>query len=268
MRLLFGEKKKWGGYLLSLGLVDLLLKLLDLLVDKVLELSKEVVDGLLLVVIETEPDEAEEDGTIEHAAHAEVASKVDDEEEAKEHAQREHDVPDKDGIDGDGDEDLDERLDKIEEAVDVLGGDLEVLIGKVGLGVLVTLEVGNDAHDIEAKASDGGEESDPAEEAKNSELVADEDKEENVDGAEDSKRRHEVLPHEDLLHLTKELALLEGLADHLARALTRARRGSLGRLLLLLLLLNGLLGCRLFLLLLFLNGCGCRLTFLRHDYLM
>jgi len=253
----------YEDHLCSLGLVDLLLDLVDLLLDEVLDLGPEVIDHLLLVVIETEPDEGEEDEAVDHAAHAEVASKVDDEEEAADHTKGEDDVPDKDGVDADSKEDLKDGLDEIEEAVDVLGGDLEVLVSKLGRSVLV-LEVGDDAHDIDAKTSDEKEEGDPAEEAKSGELVADEDKEEDVDGAEDCKRDHEVLPHEDLLHLTEEFALLEGLLDHLPRVLTR---GSGGSLLLLsgLLLLRGRSGFLLSgLLLLDDFGCGFVDLFFRH----
>jgi len=207
-----------------------------------------------VVTIETEPDEAEEDGNIEHAADAPVASEVDEDEEATNHAKREDDVIHKDSIDADTKEGLKKRLDKIKETIDVLLRERDVLALKVGLGLL-TLEVSDDAHDIEAEASKKKEESNPADEAKDGEVVAKKKNEENVDGAEDDKRLDEILPKENLLHIVEELALLERLADHLARALTRARGSRSG----LLLLLCRLLRCRFLrcrLCCRFLNRCG------------
>jgi len=246
--------------LLSLWLVELLLDLLDLLLDELLGLLEEVVDGILVVVVETEPDEAEEDGSPEHAADAHVASEVDEEEEAEDHADGEGNGADEDSVHTNSKEGLDDRGNKLEETVDVLTRELEVLVGEIALALLA-LEVGDDIHDVEAKGGKKSEEEDPADEADDGELVADEKDEEHVDNAEDKKGLHEIVPHEDLLGLAEEVRLLKGLADHLAGATTRAS-SSLGLLLLgsFLLSLGLLSGCG------FLDG-GCGLIlFFCHFY--
>jgi len=199
-----------------------------------------------VVVVETEPNEAEEDGNIEHGADAHVTSKVDEEEEAKDHAKREGNVTDEDSIDTDTEESLDNITDKLEEAIDVFARDGEVDLGKLALSRL-TLEVSNDVHDIVADTSKKSEESNPADKTKNGELVAKKKNEEDIDNNEASKSDHEIVPHEDLLSLGEEGAVSEGLSDHLAWALTRAgrsRSSSLGGFLLLLLFFgrSGLLG--------------------------
>jgi len=245
-------------YLLSLGLVELLLKLLDLLLDELLSLLEEVVDHLLLVVIETEPDEAEEDSNIDHGADAHVASEVDEEEEAEDHAKREGDGPHKDSIDADTEEGLDNGRNKLEETVDLLSRDGDVLVSKLRRSLL-TLEVLDNTETVEDEASEESEEGNPADEAKDGEVVAEEDNEEDIDDAEDQKGGHEIVPHEDLLSLAEELALLEGLADHVAGALARAGGGLGGLLLGSFFLLRGLLNrCRL------LNRCGFVNLLFRH----
>jgi len=217
-------------YLLRFGLVDLLLNLLDLLLDKLLKLLEKIVDRLLMISIETEPDEAEEDSSIEHAADTHVTSKIDDEEEAKDHANRERNRADENSVDTDSKECLNDITNKLEETIDVFSREFKVLISKLTLALL-TLEVSNDIHDIEAKGSKKKEEEDPANKTKNSELVAKKNDEENVDNTENKKRLHEILPHEDLLGLSEEFALLKRLADHVTRTSTRARRRLLGLLL-------------------------------------
>jgi len=242
-----------GHCLLSLGLVELLLKLLDLLVDEILSLLEKIVDGLLVVVVETEPDEAEEDGSIGKTADAHLSSKVDDEEEAEDHAKRERNGAEEDSIDADTKEGLDNTGDETEEAIDVLTRDSEVLVSKLARSFL-TLEELDDAHDIEADGCKKSKEADPADEADDGEVVAEKEDKEDIDNAEDSKGDHEVVPHEDLLGLAEEFALLEGLADHVARAFTRAgSRGSLGSLLFLGSFLSGL-GSGLFFLGFFCRG--------------
>jgi hypothetical protein len=154
-----------------------------------------------------------------------VTSEVDDEEEAKDHAKRERNRADEDSVDTNSKEGLDNSGNKLEETVDVFTRELKVLVGELALGIL-TLEVGDDMHDIEDKSSKKGKEEDPADETDDGEIVAEKNEEEGVNNAENKKRLHEILPHEDLLGLAKEFALLEGLADHVARAATRARRGS------------------------------------------
>jgi len=188
-----------------------------------------------VVTIETEPDEAEEDTSIEHTSNTPLASKIDEDEEATEHAKRENDVLYKDSIEADLKEGNEDRLSKIKETIDVLNGEFNLLTSKKRI-LLLTLEVSDNTHDIEDKSSDGGEESNPADKTKDGEVVAEKKDEENIDSAEDSEGLDEIIPKEDGLHLTEEFALLEGLADHLARALTRAGGSSLG-----LLLLSGLL---------------------------
>jgi len=191
-----------------------------------------------------------------------VASEVDEEEETEDHAKREGDGAEKDSIDADTKEGLDNTRNKVEEAIDVFTRDGELLASKLTLSLL-TLEEGDDAHDIEADGSKKSEEEDPADETDNGEVVADKKDEEDVDDAESKKGLHEVSPHEDLLGLAEEFALLEGLADHVARALARAGRGSSLRGFLLGFLSSGLFsGCRLFCCRLF-NGCGF-LNFVRH----
>jgi len=200
-----------------------------------------------------------------------VTSKIDEDKEGTKHAKRENDVLNKDSIDADLKESNKDGLDKIEETVDVLGGELNLVLGNHGFRSFLLLEVSNNTHDISAKSSKGGEESNPADEAKDGEVVAKKKNKEDIDSAEDSKGLDEIIPKEDFLHLTEERTLLEGLADHLARALTRAGRSGLllflGSFLLLggFLLLRGFLnGCGLFYGLFFFNGCGCRFTFFRH----
>jgi len=70
-----------------------------------------------------------------------VASEVDEEEEATEHAKREGNVADEDSIDTDTEEGLDEITDELEEAIDVLTRDSKLLVSKLALGFLVLLEV-------------------------------------------------------------------------------------------------------------------------------
>jgi len=210
-------------------------------------------------VIETEPDEAEEESNVDHGADTHVTSEVDEEEEAKDHAKREGNAADKDSIDTDTEESLDNITNKLEEAVDVLTGDGDVLVSKLA-GSVLTLEELDDTKAVDGDTGKESKEGNPAEETKDGELVGEEDDEENVDNAEDKKRGHQVVPHEDLLSLAEELALLEGLGDHVAGALTTASRGgSLGSLSRGFLLGSFLNGCRLF--------CGCgflNLFFFRH----
>jgi len=197
-----------------------------------------------------------------------VTSEVDEEEEAEDHADGEGNATEEDSIDANTKEGLDNITDKLEEAIDVLTGERDVLVSKVALGFL-TLEEGNDVHDIENKSGKKSEESDPADETDDGEVVADEEDEEDVDNNEASKRWHEVVPHEDLLGLGEEWALLEGLGDLLPWALTRAGRCSLRGLFLGLFL--GFLSSRSFFLLGFLNGFlrlsfrGDFRVFFRHD---
>jgi len=189
-----------------------------------------------------------------------VTSEVDDEEEAKDHADREDNILNKDSIDANTKEGLEDFLNKIKQAIDNLNGKRDLLDGDLGLLVLTILEVGNNTHAIHGESSKKSKECNPADKAKDSEIVADKENKEDIDGTENSKGLHEILPHEDLLELLEELALLEGLSDHLAGAFARAR-GSGSRLFSL-----GLFCCGLFSGLFFLDGSfnGCGFTFFRH----
>jgi len=179
-----------------------------------------------VILIETEPDEAEEDGNIEHTADTHLSRKVDEEEEAKDHTKRERNRADEDSIDTDTEEGLDNISNEFEEAIDVFTRNSELLVSKLA-GSFFTLEEANDVHDIEADTSKKSKEGNPADKTKNGEIVAEKKDEEDIDNAEDCKGDHKILPQEDFLSLAEEFALLERLEDHVTGTFTRAGRSAL-----------------------------------------
>lgn len=205
--------------LLGLGLVGGVLGGGDGLGDAVLDGSESLVDLLREVVIERAPAEEEEDEEVGDPSDIELLEDKGKDEAARDEADREEDIADKDDVTDEGNESLDDASHELEEALEVLVvlGDVE--LGELGLLLLALLEVGDDTLDVK---DEGGEESKEGHKEDNSQevvLVAENKSGDDVDNDKGDGRVDEVGPVEDVVDLLEGLDVLEGSLEGLDGAL-------------------------------------------------
>jgi len=230
--------------LFSLGLVGGVLGRLDGLGDALLDGSESLVDLLGEAVIERAPDEEEEGKEVGDAEDIELLEDEGKDEGARDEADGEENVTDKDDLADSLNEGLDDATHELEEALEVavVLGDLDVL--EEGISRLA-LEVSDDALDIEDKSGEDREEGEEEEDGQEVVLVTEDKSGNNVDADKGDRGVDEVDPVEDVVDLGVSLDLGEGSLENLPGVLkvkvALAATAALGSLLLRgLLLLGGL----------------------------